>query len=106
MVKYVYDFEGDKSMWRPGCGSNLAEMTKLGPACSRLHDHHRACRAYLEERLFPRPLAEVTSRPARRRSDGPPPATLRRPTLVSVRSGAKFSMPGMMETVLKHRPQR
>ena len=106
MVKYVYDFsEGDKSMkdLLGGKGANLAEMTKLGlPVPPGFTITTEACRAYLKESTVPESLAtEVT--PALRgvedqmgRHLGDPSD----PLLVSVRSGAKFSMPGMMETVL------
>ena len=106
MVKYVYDFsEGDKSMkdLLGGKGANLAEMTKLGlPVPPGFTITTEACRAYLKDSTVPESLAtEVT--PALRgvedkmgRHLGDPSD----PLLVSVRSGAKFSMPGMMETVL------
>ena len=106
MVKYVYDFsEGDKSMkdLLGGKGANLAEMTKLGlPVPPGFTITTEACRAYLKESTVPESLAtEVTTalrgvedQMGRRLGD---PAD---PLLVSVRSGAKFSMPGMMETVL------
>ena len=106
MVKYVYDFsEGDKSMkdLLGGKGANLAEMTKLGlPVPPGFTISTEACRAYLKESTVPESLAtEVTTalrgvedQMGRRLGD---PSD---PLLVSVRSGAKFSMPGMMETVL------
>ena len=106
MVKYVYDFsEGDKSMkdLLGGKGANLAEMTKLGlPVPPGFTITTEACRAYLKESTVPESLAtEVTTalrgvedQMGRRLGD---PSD---PLLVSVRSGAKFSMPGMMETVL------
>ena len=106
MVKYVYDFsEGDKSMkdLLGGKGANLAEMTKLGlPVPPGFTITTEACRAYLKESTVPESLAtEVTSalrgvEDQMGRHLGDPSD----PLLVSVRSGAKFSMPGMMETVL------
>ena len=106
MVKYVYDFsEGDKSMkdLLGGKGANLAEMTKLGlPVPPGFTITTEACRAYLKESTVPESLAtEVTTalrgvEDQMGRHHGDPSD----PLLVSVRSGAKFSMPGMMETVL------
>ena len=106
MVKYVYDFsEGDKSMkdLLGGKGANLAEMTKLGlPVPPGFTITTEACRAYLKESAVPESLATEVTRALRGVEDqmgrhlGDPTD----PLLVSVRSGAKFSMPGMMETVL------
>ena len=106
MVKYVYDFsEGDKSMkdLLGGKGANLAEMTKLGlPVPPGFTITTEACRAYLKESTVPESLATEVTRALRGVEDqmgrhlGDPTD----PLLVSVRSGAKFSMPGMMETVL------
>jgi len=106
MVKYVYDFsEGDKSMkdLLGGKGANLAEMTKLGlPVPPGFTITTEACRAYLKESTVPESLATEVTRALRGVEDqmgrhlGDPSD----PLLVSVRSGAKFSMPGMMETVL------
>ena len=106
MVKYVYDFsEGDKSMkdLLGGKGANLAEMTKLGlPVPPGFTITTEACRAYLKDSTVPESLATEVTRALRGVEDkmgrrlGDPSD----PLLVSVRSGAKFSMPGMMETVL------
>ncbi|MDY5601423.1 MAG: pyruvate, phosphate dikinase, partial [Schaalia hyovaginalis] len=106
MVKYVYDFsEGDKSMkdLLGGKGANLAEMTKLGlPVPPGFTITTEACRAYLKDSVVPESLATEVTTALRRVEDmmerhlGDP----YNPLLVSVRSGAKFSMPGMMETVL------
>ena len=106
MVKYVYDFsEGDKSMkdLLGGKGANLAEMTKLGlPVPPGFTITTEACRAYLKDSAVPESLATEVTRALRGVEDkmgrrlGDPSD----PLLVSVRSGAKFSMPGMMETVL------
>ena len=106
MVKYVYDFsEGDKSMkdLLGGKGANLAEMTKLGlPVPPGFTITTEACRAYLKESAVPESLATEVTRALRGVEDqmgrhlGDPAD----PLLVSVRSGAKSSMPGMMETVL------
>jgi pyruvate, orthophosphate dikinase len=106
MVKYVYDFtEGDRSMvdLLGGKGANLAEMTRLGiPVPPGFIITTDACRAYLRDGREPAglgpqvgtALAATESRSRRRFGD---PAD---PLLLSVRSGARFSMPGMMETVL------
>jgi pyruvate,orthophosphate dikinase len=106
MAQLVHDFEsGNKDMkdLLGGKGANLAEMTNLGipvPPGFTITTH--ACRAYLEGGSAPEGLwAEVDAhletleeRMGRRLGDAEDPL------LVSVRSGAKFSMPGMMETVL------
>ena len=106
MVKYVYDFsEGDKSMkdLLGGKGANLAEMTKLGlPVPPGFTITTEACRAYLQGSVVPESLSTEVTTALRGVEDqmerhlGDP----YNPLLVSVRSGAKFSMPGMMETVL------
>ena len=87
-----------------GKGANLAEMTRLGlpipPGFTVTTD---ACRAYLGRRRVPPTGSGTRSRPAWRRSSGrsvAASATPPTPLLVSVRSGAAASMPGMMETVL------
>jgi pyruvate,orthophosphate dikinase len=104
--KYVYDFvEGSKDQadLLGGKGANLAEMTNLGlPVPPGFTITTEACRVYLSTAAPPPGLtAEVAEHLARLE------ATLGRrlgdpddPLLVSVRSGARFSMPGMMETVL------
>ena len=106
MVKYVYDFsEGDKSMkdLLGGKGANLAEMTKLGlPVPPGFTITTEACRAYLKDSTVPESLATEVTRALRGVEDqmGRHLSDPSDPLLVSVRSGAKFSMPGMMETVL------
>jgi pyruvate, orthophosphate dikinase len=104
--KLVYDFtEGNKDMkdLLGGKGANLAEMTNLGlPVPPGFIVSTDACRHYLAEGDVPAGLDdEITAHLAsleaamgRKLGDGADPL------LVSVRSGAKFSMPGMMETVL------
>jgi pyruvate,orthophosphate dikinase len=104
--KYVYDFaEGNKDLkdLLGGKGANLAEMTNLGlPVPPGFIISTEACKAYLDSGSEPTELAaEVTEHlraleQARGKKLGDPSD----PLLVSVRSGAKFSMPGMMETVL------
>ncbi|MCI5825259.1 MAG: pyruvate, phosphate dikinase [Arcanobacterium sp.] len=106
MTKYVYKFaEGDKDMkdLLGGKGANLAEMTNLGlPVPPGFTITTDACRAYLNTGSVPDTLdVEVTA--AIRGVEEMMGKTLgdaEDPLLVSVRSGAKFSMPGMMETVL------
>jgi pyruvate,orthophosphate dikinase len=106
MVKYVYRFiEGGKELKEllGGKGANLAEMTKLGlPVPPGFTITTQACREYLASGNVPAELFEQVANHLRElemRMDkrlGDP----RDPLLVSVRSGAKFSMPGMMETIL------
>ncbi|MFD2081428.1 pyruvate, orthophosphate dikinase [Actinopolymorpha cephalotaxi] len=103
---FVYGFaQGNKDMrdLLGGKGANLAEMTNLGlPVPPGFTITTEACRTYLETGREPaglheevgRHLANVEAVRGRRLGD---PAD---PLLVSVRSGAKFSMPGMMDTVL------
>ena len=106
MTKYVYDFaEGNKDLkdLLGGKGANLAEMTNIGlPVPPGFTITTEACTAYLASGTEPEGLADEVSTHLRAlearvgRSLGQPDD----PLLVSVRSGAKFSMPGMMETVL------
>ena len=106
MPKLVYDFtEGNKDLkdLLGGKGANLAEMTNLGlPVPPGFVITTEACRYYLEQGSTPAGLDEEIAahldalEPAMGRKLGDPAD----PLLVSVRSGAKFSMPGMMETVL------
>ena len=106
MLKFVYDFaEGNKDLkdLLGGKGANLAEMTNLGlPVPPGFTITTDACRYYLRHGSTPDGLdGEVTSHlavieEAIGRTLGDPVD----PLLVSVRSGAKFSMPGMMDTIL------
>src|SRR6266487_3735095 len=104
--KLVYDFtEGNKDMkdLLGGKGANLAEMTNLGlPVPPGFIITTDACRHYLAEGSVPAELAaEVTEHLTRLEQEmGRKLGEHEDPLLVSVRSGAKFSMPGMMETVL------
>jgi len=104
--KYVYDFaEGNKDMkdLLGGKGANLAEMTNLGlPVPPGFTVTADACRAYLSTGQEPDGLAEEVSKhlEALEKKMGKRLGDPADPLLVSVRSGAKFSMPGMMETVL------
>src|SRR6201747_1929774 len=104
--KYVYDFaEGSKEMkdLLGGKGANLAEMTNLGlPVPPGFTITTEACQAYLKSGHEPQELsAEVSEHlSSLERTMGKRLGQSDDPLLVSVRSGAKFSMPGMMETVL------
>ena len=106
MTKYVYDFsEGDKDQkdLLGGKGANLAEMTKLGlPVPPGFTISTAACREYLVAGVEPAALRVEVTMALRRLEDalGKRLGDVDDPLLVSVRSGAKFSMPGMMETVL------
>ncbi|MFA1539227.1 pyruvate, phosphate dikinase [Actinomadura monticuli] len=106
MPKFVYDFtEGNKDLkdLLGGKGANLAEMTNLGlPVPPGFTITTEACRHYLEHGNLPEGLAdEVNAHLAALESAmGKKLGQSDDPLLVSVRSGAKFSMPGMMETVL------
>src|SRR3954452_5765920 len=105
-MKWVYDFsEGSKDQkdLLGGKGANLAEMTNLGlPVPPGFTISTDACRAYLEKGSEPDELADEVTEHLRSleqemgRALGQPDG----PLLVSVRSGAAVSMPGMMETVL------
>ncbi|WP_022909644.1 pyruvate, phosphate dikinase [Aestuariimicrobium kwangyangense] len=106
MIQYVHMFsEGDRDQkdLLGGKGANLAEMVKLGlPVPPGFTITTEACRAYLTEgRVPPQVRVEVTQR-LRNVEDliGRTLGDYEEPLLLSVRSGAKFSMPGMMETVL------
>lgn len=105
--KYVYSFkEGSKEMKSllGGKGSNLAEMTNLGlpvppgftittEACLRFYDEKEQLWPELLEEVYEH-LREVEEQTGKKFSD------TENPLLVSVRSGAVFSMPGMMDTIL------
>ena len=105
-TKWVYLFNEGKADMRDllgGKGANLAEMTRLGlPVPPGLVVTTAACNAYLAANGFPDTmwqqvlvaLRKVEKQAGRRLGDP------RNPLLVSCRSGAKFSMPGMMDTVL------
>ena len=111
MTKWVYTFgdgtaEGESGMRNllGGKGANLAEMSNLGlpvppgftittEVCTYFYDHDRQDPAELEAQVAAAlaHVGKITSR-----SFGDP----KNPLLVSVRSGARASMPGMMDTVL------
>src|SRR5229473_5233870 len=110
-VKYVYFFGGGKADGNGsqkallgGKGANLHEMTRIGlpvppgftittEVCSYFYDHNRTYPPQLE--------AEVSTAMAKvEKSAGKKLGDKERPLLVSVRSGARDSMPGMMDTIL------
>jgi pyruvate,orthophosphate dikinase len=106
MTQYVYDFsEGDKDQkdLLGGKGANLAEMTRLGlPVPPGFTITTQACREYLAAGSEPGQLRVQVTMALRRLEDELDKrlGDVDDPLLVSVLSGAKFSMPGMMETVL------
>ncbi|MCB8925076.1 MAG: pyruvate, phosphate dikinase [Ardenticatenaceae bacterium] len=87
-----------------GKGANLADMTRLGvPVPPGLTVSTEACNAYLEAgEKFPEGMWEqvLASIKEVEKAMGKKIGDLQKPLLVSCRSGAKFSMPGMMDTVL------
>ncbi|MBY0396583.1 MAG: pyruvate, phosphate dikinase [Thermoleophilia bacterium] len=106
-VKRVYDFsEGSREMrdLLGGKGANVAEMTRLGlPVPRGFTITTETCIEYLRGgHAFPEGLDEEISRhlTALEEVAGKRLGDPEDPLLVSVRSGAKFSMPGMMDTVL------
>src|SRR5215212_5669891 len=105
-TKWVYDFsEGNKDQkdLLGGKGANLAEMTNLGlPVPPGFTITTDACRFYLEHGSTPPELADQVTEhlTALEKAMGKTLGDPADPLLVSVRSGAAASMPGMMETVL------
>ncbi len=107
MIKYVYFFnEGNASMRNllGGKGANLAEMTGLGlpvprgftvttEACTRYYDDGKTIKKDIEDEIYQylTKMEQVVEK-----QFGNP----ENPLLVSVRSGARASMPGMMDTIL------
>ncbi len=106
MSRYIYDFAEGNARQKDllgGKGANLAEMTNLGlPVPPGFTITTEACKVYLETGAVPAELDhEVdTHLAALEETMGRTLGQADDPLLVSVRSGAKFSMPGMMETVL------
>ena len=106
MSKFVYGLsEGNKDMkdLLGGKGANLAEMHNMGlPVPPTFTITTEACKAYLEQGSEPAELsAQIDDAVAAiEKENGKKLGDASDPLLVSVRSGAKFSMPGMMETVL------
>lgn len=105
-AKFVYDFtEGNKDLkdLLGGKGANLAEMTNLGlPVPPGFTITTEACKTYLDSGEEPAALRDEVSAhlDALEATMGKKLGQADDPLLVSVRSGAKFSMPGMMDTVL------
>ncbi len=107
MSKMVYLFEeGDASMRNllGGKGANLAEMTKLGlpipqgftvttEACTDYYNNNRSISEDIQKQIFDA-LAKLEEKQGKKFGD------TESPLLVSVRSGARASMPGMMDTIL------
>ncbi|MCL2487752.1 MAG: pyruvate, phosphate dikinase, partial [Oscillospiraceae bacterium] len=105
--KYVYLFsEGDESMKNllGGKGANLAQMVRLGmpvpqgftvstEACTRYYEDGKKIAPEIEAEIYEY-LAKIEALNGKKFSD---PG---KPLLVSVRSGARASMPGMMDTIL------
>ncbi|MFB7776756.1 pyruvate, phosphate dikinase [Streptomyces bauhiniae] len=106
VAKFVYDFtEGNKDLkdLLGGKGANLAEMTNLGlPVPPGFTITTEACKVYLDSGQEPAALRDEVSAhlDALEQRMGKKLGQADDPLLVSVRSGAKFSMPGMMDTVL------
>src|SRR5436189_3384305 len=106
MTRYIYDFDEPSTGGREllgGKGIGLAEMTQLGvPVPAGFTITTDACRAYMKRGGFPdglesevaEHLARLEERTGKRFGDAEDPL------LVSVRSGAAVSMPGMMDTIL------
>lgn len=106
-TKYVYLFsEGNGKMKNllGGKGANLAEMTSLGmpvpqgftvttEACTRYYDDGEKIHAEIEKEIFEY-LTKLEAITHKKFGD------LKNPLLVSVRSGSRASMPGMMDTIL------
>ncbi len=107
MEKYVYLFqEGNKDMKNllGGKGANLAEMTNIGmPVPSGFTVTTEACNKYYEDgkELSSEVIDQIKEALAKlEEKSGKKFGDLENPLLVSVRSGARASMPGMMDTVL------
>jgi pyruvate, orthophosphate dikinase len=111
MEKYVYSFGGGKAEGNGtmkdvlgGKGAGLAEMTNAGlPVPPGFTIATSACRLYFENgNKMPEPIAREYPPAAERLESllGKKLGDAGNPLLVSVRSGAKFSMPGMMDTIL------
>ncbi|MGB5824594.1 MAG: pyruvate, phosphate dikinase [Proteocatella sp.] len=107
MKKFVYNFkEGNKDMKNllGGKGANLAEMTNIGltvppgftittEACIQYYEEGKVLWPQLQDEIFEK-LAQLEEEAGKTFGHG------ENPLLVSVRSGAVFSMPGMMDTIL------
>ena len=105
--KYVYLFsEGNASMREllGGKGANLAEMTNIGlPVPQGFTISTEACTKYYEDgrKINDEIMAQIMENIAKMEEiNGKKFGDLENPLLVSVRSGARASMPGMMDTIL------
>src|SRR3954451_523763 len=104
--RYVFDFDEPASGGREllgGKGIGLAEMTQMGvPVPAGFTITTDACRAYMAESDLPAGLEEEVDEHVRRLEAraGKRFGSSDDPLLVSVRSGAAVSMPGMMDTIL------
>ena len=106
-MKYVYLFsEGDASMREllGGKGANLAEMTKIGlPVPQGFTISTEACTKYYEDgkQINDEIMGQIMEHIVKMEAiTGKKFGDLENPLLVSVRSGARASMPGMMDTIL------
>ena len=106
-TKYVYSFnEGNKDMRSllGGKGANLAEMTKIGlPVPPGFTISTEACNDYYvsNKTIKPEIVEQIEDKLAQLESDlDKKLGSIENPLLVSVRSGAVISMPGMMDTIL------
>ena len=106
-TKYVYSFnEGNKDMRSllGGKGANLAEMTKIGlPVPPGFTISTEACNDYYvsNKTIKPEIVEQIEDKLAKLESDlDKKLGSIESPLLVSVRSGAVISMPGMMDTIL------
>jgi len=105
-TRWVYGLDEGNARMKDllgGKGANLAEMTALGlPVPSGFVVTTQACNAFLAAGAFPPGLVDQATAALRRieLATGKRFGDARNPLLVSCRSGAKFSMPGMMDTVL------
>ncbi len=106
MTKWIYEFEEGNAEMRDllgGKGANLAEMSRAGlPVPPGFTVTTEACLAYLAEEGFPKGLweEELAAMDSLNKKMGRDFGDAKDPLLVSVRSGARFSMPGMMDTIL------
>ena len=107
MKKYVYLFkeaDGKNKALFGGKGANLAEMTKIGlpvpqgftittEACTKYYEDGKKINDSIAEQIYQK-LAQIEKMTGKKFGD------INNPLLVSVRSGARVSMPGMMDTIL------
>ncbi len=107
MTQYVYSFsEGNKDMRNllGGKGANLAEMKSIGlPVPDGFTVTTEACNKYYDdgEKIADEVIDQIMAKLANlEKTSGKKMGDLNNPLLVSVRSGARASMPGMMDTVL------